>query len=61
MALKDSYTSSLETKLAVELATLLFSKGFFSTLSKLCKVLEFHVSEPMNKQWKSMDSEGGMK
>ena len=50
MALKDSYTSSLETKLAVELATLLFSKGFFSTLSKLCKVLEFHVSEPMNKQ-----------
>ena len=61
MALKDSYTSSLETKLAVELATLIFNKSFFSTLSELCKTLEFHVSERMNKQWKAIDSEGKMK
>ena len=48
MALKDSHTSSLETKLEVELATLVFNQSFFSTLSELCKVSEVHAYEGMS-------------
>ena len=54
---KSTYSGAFETKLAVELGTLLFNVGFKKTFQSIYNELGLSVTKNMLEQWDGIDKE----
>lgn len=52
---KTKFTSSTETKLAIELGTLLFNQGYKKTFTDICSSIGIDVTDAMILQWEGLD------